>query len=205
MKKTGLIIGVTGGIGSGKTTVCRVFNALGVPVYAADAEASRIMETDASIMDKVNSIAGRNVYSGGSLDRKLLAGIIFNDKTLLEKINNTIHPEVRKDFDSWRKGFDTDYVILEAAILFESRLFGHIDRIITVTAPLEERIERVMRRSSLSRKEIMDRINNQTDDNYKIERSDFVIDNSDNKLIVPVILNINKEILKLVKAANNNG
>jgi dephospho-CoA kinase len=192
-------IGVTGGIGSGKTTVCRVFSALGIPVFASDDEARKIMETDPLVIEKVNSIAGRDIYKGGSLNRPELAGIIFNDKELLEKINGVVHPLVRERFDRWEKLQNADYIILETAILFESGSFRNVDRIITVIAPVEERIERVVRRNNLSREQIMERIRNQTDDQLKISGSDFVIDNSDDQMIIPAILRIHEEILKQIK------
>lgn len=192
-------IGVTGGIGSGKTTVCRVFSILGIPVFAADIEASKIMETDPSVIEEVNSIAGKDIYTNGSLNRKELAGIIFNDKDLLEKINHMIHPLVRKNFDRWQKSQDAEYVIFEAAILLDSGSFGVVDKVITVTAPLEERIERVVKRNNLTREQILERIRNQSSDEFKVSRSDYVIDNSDNKLIIPEILRIHKEIIEQIK------
>ncbi len=205
MDNRGLKIGITGGIGSGKSTVCRVFSTLGIPVFAADQEARKIMESDPEVMDKVRRIAGRDVYSEGNLDRPGLAALIFNDSLMLEKINGIVHPVVRRSFELWLNQQDSEYVILEAAILFESGSFSNMDRIITVTAPREERIDRVVKRNGLTREQIIERMNNQTDDDYKISRSDFVIDNSDNKLIVPEILKIHSEILRQVNLRKKNG
>jgi dephospho-CoA kinase len=199
MGHKGMKIGVTGGIGSGKTTVCRIFNALGIPVFASDAEAKKIMETDPGVIEQINLIAGRDIYEAVTLNRSELAGIIFNDRELLEKVNRVVHPVVKENFNKWERTQQADYVILEAAILFESGSFRNVDRIITVTAPVEERIERVVKRNNLSREQILDRIRNQTDDDFKISRSDFVIDNSDNQMIIPVILKIHEEILKQIK------
>jgi dephospho-CoA kinase len=199
MGQPAMKIGVTGGIGSGKTTVCRVFSALGIPVFAADEEARKIMETDPSVMQKVNDIAGVEIYTGGILNRSELAGLIFNNRELLDKINKVVHPVVRENFNNWQMSQGSDYVILEAAILFESGSFRSVDRIITVIAPVEERIERVVRRNNLTREQIMERIRNQTEDDYKVSRSDYVIDNADDKLIVPEILRIHEEILKQIK------
>ena len=192
-------IGVTGGIGSGKTTVCRVFSILGIPVFAADIEANKIMETDPSVIEEVNAIAGKDIYTNGSLNRSELAGIIFNDKNLLEKINHMIHPIVRRNFDLWQKSQEAKYVIFEAAILLDSGSFGVVDKVLTVTAPFEERIERVVKRNNLTREQILERIRNQSSDEYKVARSDYVIDNSDNKLIIPEILRIHEEIIKQIK------
>ena len=198
-------IGVTGGIGSGKTTVCRVFTSLGIQVFAADAEARKIMDSDPEVIEKVNSIAGKNIYNEGILNRSELANLIFNDRELLEKINQVVHPVVRENFKLWHELQNSDYVILEAAILFESGSYKTVDKIITVIAPLEERIERVMRRNSLTREQIMERIHNQTDDQFKVARSDYVIDNSDNSLIMPEILRIHDEILKQINLVRQNG
>lgn len=192
-------VGVTGGIGSGKTTVCRVFSILGIPVFAADIEANKIMDTDPSVIEEVNSIAGREIYTNGFLNRNELAGIIFNDKNLLEKINQVVHPLVRRNFDLWQQSQNAVYVIYEAAILLESGSLGTVDKIITVTAPLEERIERVVKRNNLTREQILERIRNQSSDEYKVAMSDYVIDNSDNKLIIPEILRIHEEIIKQIK------
>jgi dephospho-CoA kinase len=198
MGKTEMKIGVTGGIGSGKSTVCRVFRALGIPVFAADEEARKIMESDPLVIEKINTIAGRDIYNGGALNRAELAGIIFNDRKLLERVNGVVHPAVSESFYRWQKLQQSDYVILEAAILFESGSYKNVNRIITVIAPVEERIERVERRNNLTREQILERIRNQTDDEFKVSRSDFVIDNSDNQMIIPVILQIHEKILKQI-------
>ncbi|MGD0583354.1 MAG: dephospho-CoA kinase [Bacteroidales bacterium] len=205
MDRSGMKIGVTGGIGSGKTTVCRVFNSLGIPVFSADNEASNIMESDPQVIENVRNIAGQDIYKGGSLNRSELAELIFNDRELLERINQVVHPVVRINFDIWQRSQKSDYVILEAAILFESGSYKTLDGIITVIAPLEERIDRVVRRNNLTREQIMERIRNQSDDEFKIARSDFVIDNSDDQLILPQILRIHDEMLKRINLRRSNG
>jgi dephospho-CoA kinase len=192
-------IGVTGGIGSGKSTVCRIFNVLGVPFFSADDEAKKIMNSDKEIMEKVKTIAGRDVYSSGSLDRAELAGIIFNNVSLLEEINRLVHPAVFGKFKSWSESAAGKYVILDAAILFESIAAGMVDKTITVIAPVEERIERVVRRSNLSREEVLDRIKNQIDDETRISLSDYVIYNSEHEMIIPEVLKIHGDILALTK------
>lgn len=188
-------LGVTGGIGSGKTSVCKVFNILGIPVFSADDEAKTIMETDEDLRSKVNFIAGKEMYSNGSLDRVELARLIFNDEKLLEKINNVVHPVIFEKFNRWVNSQSADYVILEAAILFESGATVLVDRIVTVVAPVEERIERVMRRNNLSRDQVMERIRNQSTDEEKVRRSDYVINNSDNEMILPAIIKIHRDLL----------
>jgi dephospho-CoA kinase len=192
-------IGITGGIGSGKTTVCRVFNIIGIPVFSADAEARKIMNTDNEIIEKIMTIAGKDIYSSGSLNRAELARKIFNSEKLLKKINSIVHPVVFENFKLWVNSVSGAYVIMEAAVLFESRANELVDKVITVVAPVEERIERVVRRNKLTREQVLDRIKNQMDDKDKILLSDYIINNSENEMIIPVIFKIHKEILSLTK------
>jgi dephospho-CoA kinase len=192
-----LKLGVTGGIGSGKTTVCRIFEVLGIPVFSADDEARVIMDSDPSVIMQVNTLAGRDMYSGGALDRIAMANLIFNNRELLGKINNIIHPVVTGRFLDWEKSKSAPYVILEAAILFESGTAKLLDKVITVIAPVEERIERVVQRNSLTREQVVERINNQSEDKYKISLSDYVISNSENDMIIPAVLKIHKEMISL--------
>lgn len=192
-------LGITGGIGSGKTSVCRVFNVLGIPCFSADYEAREIMDSDIGVINMINSIAGHDMYKNGSLDRSELAKLIFNDEDLLRKVNNTVHPVVLEHFKRWEKFQDAEYVILEAAILFESGASEIVERILTVIAPLEERIDRVIKRNNLTRDQVMDRIKNQSSDEEKISKSHYVIDNSDNVMIIPAIIKIHEEMLEIVK------
>jgi dephospho-CoA kinase len=192
-------IGVTGGIGSGKTSICRVFNVLGIPVFSSDAVAREIMDSDLTIIDKVKSIVGKDVYSSGVLDRVELAGLIFNNANLLHEINKIVHPVVFDHFNKWVKTVSAPYSIMEAAILIESGASKLVDRIITVVTPVEERIDRVVSRNKLTRKQVLDRIQNQIGDEEKIRLSDYVIYNSEHEMIIPCILNIHEEILSLIK------
>ncbi len=188
-------IGVTGGIGSGKTTVCRIFNVLGIPVFSADDEARKIMNTDHEVIEMVKTIVGKDVYSSGSLDRAELAAIIFKNSKLLKEINRLVHPVVFESFNLWVESVSSEYVIMDAAILFESRATELVDKIISVVAPVEERIERVVSRSKLTRDQVLERINNQIDDEEKIRLSDYVIYNSEHEMIIPEILKIHEDIL----------
>ena len=192
-----LRLGVTGGIGCGKTTVCKVFSVLGIPVFSADDEAKRIQDSDPYIQIKLNSIAGRDLYSSGKLDRKELAALIFSNKDLLFEVNSIIHPAVFKYFTKWVARQDAPYSIMEAAILFESGAYRLMDRIVTVVTPLEERIERIINGNILTKEQITARIRNQTDDESRIAKSDYVIYNSENDMIIPAILGIHREMLKL--------
>jgi dephospho-CoA kinase len=196
--KPGMKLGVTGGIGSGKTSVCRVFNVLGIPVFSADPEAKEIMDNDAGIIRRINSIAGKDLYSNGSLDRMELAALIFNDNTLLEKVNSLIHPVVFDHFKRWETEQTAPYVIMEAAILFESGGSKLVDRIATVAAPLEERVQRVINRNRLSRDQVLERMRNQMDDDARIKLSDYVIHNSEKDMIIPAILKIHEDILTFI-------
>jgi len=188
-------LGITGGIGSGKTSVCRVFNVLGIPVFSADPVARQIMESDKNIIRGINKIAGRDLYKNGTLNRAELSSLIFNNSDLLNKVNALVHPVVFEQFNNWVEKQNTPYVIMEAAILFESGGSNLVDRVATVVAPVEERIERVTRRNLLSRGQVMERIRNQMDDESRIKMSDYVIYNSENDMIIPAILKIDEDLI----------
>ena len=173
------IIGLTGGIGSGKTTVANLFIAHGIPVYIADEEAKKILDQP-EIAAAVASKFGDDVCNGQLVDRRKLAAIVFNNPVKLQQLNSIIHPAVKKHFIQWVKARSGhQMVVKEAAILFESGTNADCDAVITVTAPLEKRIERVMKRDGISREAVLDRIENQWDESKKIALSDFVIDNVD--------------------------
>ncbi len=188
-------LGITGGIGSGKTSVCRVFNVLGIPVFSADPEAREIMESDINIKNEINTIVGKDIYPEGRLDRMELASLIFNNKKLLEKVNSLVHPVVFDNFIRWTEKQTAPYVIMEAAILLESGGYKLVDRVATIVAPVEERISRVTQRNMLNRDQVMERIKNQMTDEERIRMSDYVIYNSENDMIIPAILDINKDLL----------
>jgi dephospho-CoA kinase len=198
--KPGMRLGITGGIGSGKTSVCRVFNVLGIPVFSADPEAQKIMNEDTKIKREINGIAGKNIYPHGKLDRMELASLIFTDTERLKKVNAIVHPVVFDHFIEWADKQTTPYVIMEAAILFESGGSKLVDRVATIIAPVEERISRVMLGNRLTREQVMNRIRNQMTDEERIKRSDYVINNSENEMIIPVILQIHEDILTHLNA-----
>jgi dephospho-CoA kinase len=200
--RSGLKLGVTGGIGSGKTSVCKVFKVLGVPVFSTDRIARDIMDNDKDIIVKINLIAGRDLYTSGSLDRMALASLIFNNSTLLEKVNKLVHPLVFEQFVRWEMEQHSDYVIMEAAILFESGASHLVDKIVTIVAPEEERLTRITQRSKLSRAQVLERMKNQLDDDTRISLSDYVIYNSENDMIIPAILEIHSDILKNLNTVN---
>jgi dephospho-CoA kinase len=183
------IIGLTGGIGSGKTTVANYFSALGIPVYIADDEAKKIMQSS-GIKELIRNAFGTVVFDGITLNREKLAAIVFNDPEKLAQLNAIVHPAVRIHFEKWILNHSkTPFVIYEAAILFESGYYKKCDFIITVIAPLETRIQRVMERDTTSREQVLNRINMQWNDDERIAKSDFVIEN----------INFEKTKLEIVK------
>lgn len=196
--KSALKLGVTGGIGAGKTSVCRVFSVLGIPVFSADTEAREVMDIDTGIILRINTIAGKNLYANGNLDRTELARLIFNNNKLLEKVNSLVHPVVFSRFREWEKKQSSPYVIMEAAILFESGASKVVDRVVTVVAPMEERVGRVIHRSNLTREQVMERMRNQMSDNERISQSDYTIYNSETDMIIPAVLIIHEDILKYI-------
>lgn len=172
------IIGLTGGIGSGKSTVAQFFLELGVPVYIADSEAKKIMDYPETIRE-VQMIFQENVIlESGKLDRKKIASVVFNNPEKLKELNAIIHPKVNQDFKKWlKKHEDYSYIIKEVAIIFETQSEKHFDKIILVTAPEDLRIERVSKRDNISKEQILERIQNQLPDSVKIKKSDFIIHN----------------------------
>ena len=190
-----LKIGITGGIGSGKSTVCRVFSVLGIPVFEADKVAKNLMNTDQAIQEKLIGLFGAAVYlPDQTIDRKYLAGIVFNNPSLLSQLNAVVHPVVRQTFFDWCENQKYPYIIHEAAILFESGFYKMMDKTITVVTSENERIQRVMKRDGLTLELVKERIRNQWTDDERIKLADFVIGNNDNELIIPQILEIDKKI-----------
>ncbi len=192
-------VGITGGIGSGKTTVCKVFKILGVPIYFADIRAKVILDTNEEVKLKIINCFGNELLSdSGFVDRIKLAAFVFNSKEKLEKLNAILHPLVQIDFENWLKQHATyNYILKEAAILFESGSFKNLDSIITVIAPLDLRISRVMFRDDISKSQIESRIDKQISDEEKIKRSQFVIYNNEEEFLIPQILKIHKQLLNI--------
>jgi dephospho-CoA kinase len=174
-----VIVGLTGGIGSGKTTISKCFESFGIPVYIADDEAKELMNRSKVIKRKLVQLFGETAYKDGELNRSFLASKIFTDKTLLLKMNAIVHPKVASHFWGWLKKQEAPYVIKEAAIIFENNLESQYDYIITVVADEDLRIKRVMKRDDASKEKIRSIIKNQLSDAEKIEKSDFVITNND--------------------------
>lgn len=183
-----IIIGLTGGIGSGKTTVAQIFEAMNIPVYYTDPEAKRIMAESSAVKAKLTGRFGNEVYKEGQLDRACLAKLIFDNKDNLEYVNSVVHPEVAKDFEHWvGQHADSPYVLIESAILFESRFDRLVDKTLTVTAPLETRIERIMLRDNVDSDSVLKRIANQQPEEEKVRRSDAVIVNDGVHPLIPQV------------------
>ena len=189
-----ITVGITGGIGSGKSTVCEIFKILGVPVFEADKVARNLMNENSVIRQNLVEWFGNEIYSENQLNRKLLAEHIFNDNNLLTKVNSLVHPIVREEFEKWKNKQETVYSVYEAAILFESGFYKLMDFTILITAPEQIRINRVMKRDNLSQDQVVARINNQWTDDKKRKLATTVIINDNKNLIIPQIIEIDKKL-----------
>jgi dephospho-CoA kinase len=190
------IIGLTGGIGSGKTTLVNYMESLGIPVFIADEEAKKAMQSP-HVLEEVKTSFGNSIFENGQLNRQQLASIVFSNPDKLKELNSIIHPEVKRLFAIWLNQHKTvPFVVYEAAILFESGSYQNCDYIITVTAPLEDRITRVMQRDNCSREQVLQRINAQWTDEERAAKSNFVIDNTNSK-------SAKNEIDKILKILKN--
>jgi dephospho-CoA kinase len=190
------IVGITGGIGSGKTTVCKIFEVFGVPVYYADERAKWLLNNDNLIIESVISLLGSDAYSNGLLNRAFIANKVFNDSTLLEAYNNIIHPAVAEDtliFSS--KYLDKPYILKDAALLVETGSYLTLDKLIVVTAPLQERINRVIQRDNVAEKEVLVRIKNQLPEEEKLKVADYIIVNDGNSSLIEQVKAIHQELL----------
>lgn len=190
------LVGLTGGIGSGKTTIANFFKELGVPIYIADTEAKALMNRSKVIKRKLIALFGDNAYQNGKLNRDFLSKQIFNNKDLLQKMNTIVHPKVASHFKRWVKKQEAPYVISEAAILFENGSYKKYDYIITVTAPEEVRLKRVMSRDSASKEKVKSVMNNQWKDEEKIKLSDYVIQNINLEEAKAQVLQIHQNLLQ---------
>jgi len=191
------IIGLTGGIGSGKTTIANYFLSLGIPVYIADEEAKKLLY-DQGVVNAVKEALGEEVLTNGLPDKKKLAEIVFNDKQKLALLNSIIHPKVQEHFYEWVQSHqNSNFVIKEAAILFESGSYKDCDKVILVTAPLDVRVKRVMARDNVTEDKVLERIANQWDDERKAKLSDYVITNISLEAAKKEVDKIVKELVKI--------
>ena len=189
------IIGLTGGIGSGKSTVLELFKNLGVKTYSADESAKKLVNTDPYLINLIKTSFGDNIYDNGHLNSKKLSKIVFEDTEKLKLLNSIIHPVVAKDFKLFLNSNNEDYIVKEAAIIFETKSENNYDKIIFIQSPLEIRIERVINRDNISREEVMKRINNQLDENLIIDKCDYVIRNENKEDLEDKVLSIHLDLI----------
>lgn len=186
------VIGLTGGIGSGKSTVARIFSKLGIPIYDSDQRAKDLYSESLELKSAMILQFGANIYVNNEIDRKKLAQIVFSDKLQLELLNNLVHPLLQQDFEHWKTAQKSTYVIREAAILIESGAYKNCDKVIVVTADEKTRIERVMKRDSVMEVDVKHRISNQLNDGVRLEYADFEISNDGSSSLIEQVIVIDR-------------
>jgi dephospho-CoA kinase len=194
-----LRIGLTGGIGSGKSTVAKVFETLGIPVYYADEASRRLMNEDDGLKKQIIENFGSESYKDGKLNRPYIASVVFADKEKLELLNSFVHPATIKDAADWLNKQTTPYAIKEAALIFESGSGEGLDYIIGVAAPQALRIKRVMERDKVTREEVLKRMQNQIDEELKMKLCNFIIYNDEQQLVIPQVLQLHQHLLTAIK------
>lgn len=192
-----LKIGITGGIGSGKSTIARVYEVLGIPVYYADAAARRLMDESPSIRQALQHHFGKESYTTAGLNRKYIANVVFNNPQKLELLNSLTHPATIRDAEEWMTQQHAPYAIKEAALLFESGSAGALDFIIGVSAPRAIRIRRVQERDAISAQEVTARMDRQIDESIKMKLCDFIIYNDDQQMVIPQVLSLHQQLLAI--------
>lgn len=197
-----LRIGLTGGIGSGKSTVARVFEVLGIPVYYADEAAKHLMNNDSQLREELIRHFGPATFEQGTLNRRHLSQLVFNNPEKLELLNSLVHPATIRDGERWMKEQTTPYAIKEAALIFESGSQSHLDYVIGVQAPDALRIHRTIQRDHITREEVIARMSRQIKQVIKMRLCDFVIVNDEQQAVIPQVLQLHEELLKLSKATS---
>ena len=195
-----LRVGLTGGIGSGKSTVADIFSVLGIPVFKADLVTRQLMEEDEILRTSIKKEFGEDAYTNNTLNRKYLASIVFNDAFQLEKLNAITHPAVIDAAQKWMQQQTTAYVIKEAALMFESASAAGVDLIIGVYAPQHIRIKRVMDRDGVTRQDVLVRIDKQIDEEIKMKLCDFVLVNDEQQLLIPQVLELHEKLITTNKS-----
>jgi len=193
-----LLVGVTGGIGSGKSLVCSILARLGYPVYNSDIASRTITDSDEGVKQRVKLLFGEEIYCNGKLNRQRLASMVFADNMLLQQLNSIIHPVVMDDFEKWSETHkDNQVVFVESAILFESGIFKKLDKTVLVVAPADVRIRRVMARDKVNKEAVQARVSNQMDDELKVKLADFIINNDEKSLLLPQVIEIVEKLKPL--------
>ena len=183
-------IGLTGGIGSGKSYISTVFKKIGFPVFDADLNAKKCMHENKELRLAIINLFGSNIYNNGKLQTRELASIVFSDQIKLNALNQVVHPVVTEEFKNWCKNQDSDFVIKEAAILFESNTYKDLDFIISVSAPIEIRVKRVVSRDGCTANQVKERMRSQISDKERQKRADFLILNDGSSLLLPQIFEV---------------
>jgi len=194
-----LKVGITGGIGSGKTQVCQVFETLGIPVFNADTAAKKIMETDETVIEKIIDLLGPDAYMEGKINRNWLSSVLFQDDKKRTALNAIVHPEVIAYGQQWMEQQQTAYVIKEAALFFETGSNKEMDYIIGISAPINMRLKRAMQRDHLDETTILQKMAAQMDEKEKMMRCQFILLNDDETAIIPQVLSIHQQLLALAK------
>ncbi len=192
-----LKVGLTGGIGSGKTTVAKIFETLGVPVYYADDAAKRIMNEDETLRGRIIALFGAESYEGDQLNRPFVAAQVFKNEQQLIALNALVHPLTIEDSEKWMEQQTTPYVIKEAALVFESDVWKHLDKVIGVSAPYELRLQRAMQRDGISRDAVQARMAKQMNEEEKMKRCDYVLYNDEAQLLIPQVIALHEILLKV--------
>ena len=188
---------MTGGIGSGKTTVARIFEQLGIPVYYADARAKSIIEENAEVRQSIIHHFGENSFRDGIYDRGYMSSIVFNNPERLKLLNDIVHPFTISDATDWMKKQSAPYAIKEAALIFESGSDKHLDKVIGVSAPLESRVKRVMQRDGISEMDVLKKMNLQMGEDEKMKRCDYIIRNDETEMVIPQVLKLHELLFSL--------
>jgi len=190
-----LRVGLTGGIGSGKSTVAQIFEVLGIPVYYADIAAKKLMNEDAELRSAITNIFGKEAYLHGILDRKYISSIVFSDPAKLKALNSLVHPATKKDGEAWMQQQTSPYAIHEAALIFEAKVSERLDQVIGVSSPLELRLKRAMERDKVNRDEVLKRMDQQLDEDIKMSKCDFVLINDEHQLLIPQVLDLHEKLI----------
>ncbi len=194
-----LKVGITGGIGSGKSTIAKIFSVLGIPVYYADDASKRLMNEDGLLKEKIELAFGKETYANGLLNKAHLSSIVFNNPEKLALLNSIVHPATIEDAEKWMQQQTAPYALKEAALIFESGSNTKLDKVIGVFAPVEQRIKRVMKRDNISEEAVKARMSKQMNEEEKMRLCDYVITNGEQDMVIPQVLKIHGLLVDIVK------